>query len=266
LFGTLFLGFTLGDLGHTSASLATLQSGLEIARADEYGYWIPRLLSAIARLYSEMGALDAALQHAEETPREARGQDTEMRIESRQTSAAVCVRLGQLSRAATLLADADAFLNRNVWHAWVLRADFSLVAAEHALARGAVAAATDLATEGAGLARRYGLWKQVVIGERLLAEAAAAEHDWLGAGAHIQQSIDILNAHPVPIVEWKAHATAARIHRHRGLHAAGAEALEQARNEARQLANRIQGEALRATFLANFRQFAADSDEPGAKP
>lgn len=249
LFGTLFLGFTLGDLGHISESLATLQSALEIARGDEYGYWIPRLLSAIAWLYSEIGALDAALQHAEETPREARGQDTEMWIESRLTLAAVCVRLGQLSRAATLLADAGAFLNRNIWHAWVLRVDFALVAAEDAVARGAVAAATDLATEGAALARRYGLWKQVVIGERLLAEAAAAEHDWLGAGAHIQQSIDILNAHPVPIVEWKVHATAARIHHHRGQRAESAAALERAREEVRHLVDMIHEENLKMTFL-----------------
>jgi hypothetical protein len=50
-FGTLYLGLTLGDLGHISEALATLHSGLEMARSDGYSYWVPRLLNAVGGLY-----------------------------------------------------------------------------------------------------------------------------------------------------------------------------------------------------------------------
>jgi tetratricopeptide (TPR) repeat protein len=260
---TVYLGLTLGDLGHVSEALVTLQSGLEMARADGYGFWVPRLLSAIGWVYGDIGALGDALQYAEDAAAEAVGQDTEIRVESRLNLALVYLRLGRMDRAPSLLAEADMLNRQNVLFAWPWRIHYATAAAEDALARGAPVRATELAREGNALARRYGVWKHVIIAERLLAEAAAAEHDWPQAGAHIQQAIDVLTEHPVPILAWKVHAIAARIHRHRGLEPQAAAALEQARDQARQLSERIQEEPLRATFLDSFRHFVGESDEAG---
>jgi hypothetical protein len=141
---------------------------------------------------------------------------------------------------------------------------YTATAAEDALARGAPVRAIELAQEGNALSRRYGLWKHVLIAERLLAEASAVLDDWSRAGAHLEQAIDVLTEHPIPIVAWKVHATAARIYRHGGLHSEAAAALEQAREQVRQLSEQIQEEPLRATFLDSVRQFVGDSDQAGA--
>jgi tetratricopeptide (TPR) repeat protein len=259
--GTKFLGLTLGDLGHVSEALATLQAGLEIARRDEYRYWVPRLLCAIGWLYGEIGALDAALQHSEDAVAEAVSQNTEARVESELYLATECLRFGRVERAASLLAEADVLTRQNIPFAWLWRIHFGSVAAEDALARGAPGRAAELAVECDALARRHGVWKYVILAERMLAEAAAAEGDWVRAGAHVQEALEILTAHPVPILAWKIHATAARIHEHRGLHAEAAAAFDQARGEVRQLCDRIQEEPLKATFLESHgvRQVAANS-------
>jgi tetratricopeptide (TPR) repeat protein len=263
LSGTLYLGLTLGHLGYVSEALATLQSGLDIARADGYEYWFPWLLSAIGWLYGEIDALDAALQHAEDAAAEAGGEDTETQVESRLTLASACLRLGRVDRAASLLEETHTLTRQNFAFAWLCRIHYATAAAEEAQARGALRHATELAQESNALSRRYGVWKHVVIAERLLAETFAAQGDWPQAGAHIQHAIDILTEHPIPIVAWKVHAIAARIHRHRGLEAEAAAALGQARDESRQLSDRIQDESLRATFLDSFRQFVGASEEAG---
>jgi tetratricopeptide (TPR) repeat protein len=216
LSGTLYLGLTLGHLGYVSEALATLQSGLDIARADGYEYWFPWLLSAIGWLYGEIDALDAALQHAEDAAAEAGGEDTETQVESRLTLASACLRLGRVDRAASLLEETHTLTRQNFAFAWLCRIHYATAAAEEAQARGALRHATELAQESNALSRRYGVWKHVVIAERLLAETFAAQGDWPQAGAHIQHAIDILTEHPIPIVAWKVHAIAARIHRHRG--------------------------------------------------
>jgi tetratricopeptide (TPR) repeat protein len=256
---TVYLGLTLGELGHVSEGLATLQSALEIARSDGYVFWVPHLLSASGWIYGEIGALGDALQHAENAAAEAGNQDTETRVESRLTLALAYLRVRQFDRAASLLAEAEILTREKFGFAWLCRIHYATTAAEDALARGALVRATELAREGNALSLRYGVWKHVVLAERLLAEAAAAEHDWSRARAHIQQAIDTLTEHPVPILAWKVHAIAARIHRHRGLDAEAAAALEQARDQVRQLSDRIQEEQLKATFLDSFRRFVGDS-------
>lgn len=259
--GTKFLGLTLGDLGHASEALATLQEGLETARRDGYRYWVPRLLCAIGWLYGEIGALDAALQHSEEAVAEAVSENTDARVETGLYMATACLRLGRLERAASVLAEADVLTRQDIPFAWLWRIHFCSVAAEDALARGAPARAAELAFECDALARRHGVRKFVILAEHMLAEAAAAEGDWVRAGAHTQQALEILTAHPVPILAWKIHATAARIHEHRGLHAQAAAALDEARREVRQLCDQIHEESLKATFLESHgvRQVAANS-------
>jgi tetratricopeptide (TPR) repeat protein len=259
--GTVYLGLTLGDLGHVSEALATLQSALEIARADGYGFWVPRLLSGIGWLYGEIGALDAAFEHAEDAVAEAGGQDTEIRIKSRLTLASACLRLGRLDRAASLLAEADTLTRQNFGFAWLCRIHYAAAAAEEALARGAPVCATELAREANSLSRRYGVWKHVVLAERLLADAAAAEGDWSRARTHVQQAEDVLTVHPVPILAWRIHETAARIHWHSGRPAEAAAERDRARGEVRQLSERIPEERLKTTFLESHevRQVVSDS-------
>jgi tetratricopeptide (TPR) repeat protein len=150
---TVYLGLTLGDLGHVSEALVTLQSGLEMARADGYGFWVPRLLSAIGWVYGDIGALGDALQYAEDAAAEAVGQDTEIRVESRLNLALVYLRLGRMDRAPSLLAEADMLNRQNVLFAWPWRIHYATAAAEDALARGAPVRATEFAREGNALAR-----------------------------------------------------------------------------------------------------------------
>ena len=249
--GILFLGRTLVDLGRISEALRMLQSELEIARADGYVYWVPIFLNAIGWVYGEVGELEAALRHAEDATAETVGQNSEVRVQSRLLMAMACSRLGHLDRAASLLGEAGRALEQGVPYGWLWRIHFSVIAAEHALARGAQATAADLAREGAALARGYGVWRHVVIAERLQAEAATADGDWSCAGAHVQKAFDILTAYPVPILSWEVHAVAARIHWHSGRHAEAAEARDRARSEVRQLSERIYEEKLKAAFLGS---------------
>jgi tetratricopeptide (TPR) repeat protein len=249
LHGTFFLGLTLGDLGLISEALSTLQSGLEIARQDGYGYWVPQLLNAIGRLYGEIGAIDAALQHDEEAAGEPASVNMELRVESKLNLVTDCLRLGQLDRASRLLAEAEALTRQGEFFAWLVRVHFACIAAEDALARGAPAHSVELAREGDTLARRYGVWKYVILAQRMLAEAAATQGDWSRAEGHCRYAIDVLTLHPVPIIAWKVHATVARIHKHRGLEAEAAVALDQARADVRQLSEGIFEEPLKTIFL-----------------
>jgi tetratricopeptide (TPR) repeat protein len=118
--GVQFLGLTLVDLGRISEALSILQSELEIARTDGYGYWVPILLNAIGCLYREIGDVDAALSHAEEASRETVGQNTEVGVESQLIMAAACSRLGHLDRAASLLAEADRLTKQGILHEWLI--------------------------------------------------------------------------------------------------------------------------------------------------
>jgi tetratricopeptide (TPR) repeat protein len=247
--GVQFLGFTLGDLGRVSEAVSILQSELELARTDGYGYWVPILKNAIAWLYGEIGELDAALRLAEEASKETADQDIEGRIESQLNMAAALSRLGHLDPAVTLLDEADRLMKQGIPHEWFWRIHCGIVAAEHALTLGVPAVASDRAREAAELARRHGAWKQLAIAERLLAEAAAARGAWAQAGTHVEEAVDLLRLHPVPIVAWKVHATAARIHQQRGQRAEAAAALDRARAEVRHLAEGIQEEQLKMTFL-----------------
>ena len=246
---TVFLGRVLGDLGNISEALSSLQSGLEIASADGYSYWIPHFLNAIGGLYCEIGAIDAALQHDGETAADAVNQTNETRIESRLNLITAYVRVRRLDRAASLLAEADTLTSATAWNYWLWRMRFILTAAEYALTRGASAQAAELAQEGNVLARRHGLWKYVVLAERLLAEAATAAGDLSSARAHVQHAADILTVHPVPIVAWRVHATAARIHWQSGRPADAAKDRDRAQGEVRQLSELIHEDRLKSTFL-----------------
>ena len=247
--GVQFLGPTLADLGRISEAFSLLRSELEIARADGYEFWVPILLNAIGWLYGEIGELDAALSHAEEASEDTVGQNIEIRVESLLHMATACSRLGHSDRAARLLGDADKLMKQGIPFEWLWRIALGIVAAEHALTFGVPDVASDHAREAAELARRSGVWKQVAIAERLLADAAAADGDWAQAGAHVQEALDLLRLHPVPLVSWKVHATAARIHQQRGQHAEAAAALDRARREVHQLTDRIREEELKLTFL-----------------
>lgn len=247
--GTAFLGRILGDLGRISEALATLQSGLEIARTDGSRYWIPRFANAIDTLLGEVGAVDGALQDDGEVADETVDQTNETLIESLLNSIRGYVRLRRLDRAADLLAEADTLTRTTAWYHWLWRTRFAATSAEDALVRGAPARATDFAQQSNTLARAHDLWKDVVIAERLLADAAAAGRDWPRARAHVQRAEDILTVHPVPILAWRVHATAARISWRSGRHDEAATARDRALDEIRQLSERIHDEKLRTTFL-----------------
>lgn len=263
--GIQFLGLTLTDLGRISEALAILQPALETARTDASISWITILLNVLGWLYGEIGELDAALSHAEEASRHTVARNTEVVVESKLSMAAACSRLGQFDRASSLLDEADALTRQRVPFEWLWRIHFHVIAGEHALARRAPDVASGHAREAAALARSCGAWKHVVIAERLLAAAAELDGDWVQAGAHVQEAVDLLRLHPVPIVAWKVHATAARIHRRRGRPMEAARELELARAGVRQLAESIHEEGLKATFLESddVHQLLAGS-EPGS--
>lgn len=263
--GIQFLGLTLTDLGRISEALAILQPALETARTDASISWITILLNVLGWLYGEIGELDAALSHAEEASRHTVARNTEVVVESKLSMAAACLRLGQFDRASSLLDEADALTRQRVPFEWLWRIHFHVIAGEHALARRAPDVASGHAREAAALARSCGAWKHVVIAERLLAAAAELDGDWVQAGAHVQEAVDLLRLHPVPIVAWKVHATAARIHRRRGRPMEAARELELARAGVRQLAESIHEEGLKATFLESddVHQLLAGS-EPGS--
>jgi tetratricopeptide (TPR) repeat protein len=247
--GVQFLGLTLVDLGRVSEAFSVLRSELDIARTEGYDYWIPILLNVIALLYGEIGELDAALHHAQDASRETTGQDIEARVESRLHMAAAFSRLGRLQAAADLLVEADRLTKQSIPHGWLWRIHFGLIAAEHSLTVGVPSVAREHAREAAELARQSGVWKQVAVAERLIAEAALAAGDWAQAEGHVQEALDVLRLHPVPIVAWKVCATAVRIHHHRGHQAKKAATLGRAREEVRRLVNMMHEEKLKKTFL-----------------
>jgi hypothetical protein len=108
----------------------------------------------------------------------------------------------------------------------------------------------------------------MVMAERLLAAAAELDGDWVQAAAHVQEAADLLRLHPVPIVVWKVHATAARIHRRRGRPIEAARELELARGGVCQLADSIHEERLKATFLGSddVRQVLGGSGSDSGTP
>jgi DNA-binding winged helix-turn-helix (wHTH) protein/tetratricopeptide (TPR) repeat protein/type II secretory pathway predicted ATPase ExeA len=250
--GILFLARTLADLGRITEALGLLRSELEIARADGYGYWVPILLNGLGWLFGEIGELDGALRHAEEAVARTVGQNTEVRLESRLIMTTASSRLGLLDRAAGLLHEAESVIEQGVPYQWLWRIHLGVIASEDALVRSAPMRAADLARQAAALGRCCGVWRQVVVAERLLAESAVADGDWFRAGAHAQAALDILAARPIPILAWKVHAVAARIHWHAGRHAEATEARDRARSEVRQLSDGIYDTKVRAVFLDSF--------------
>jgi tetratricopeptide (TPR) repeat protein len=246
---TAYLGRLLGDCGHISEALATLNAGLEIARSDGYSFWVPRYVNAIGTIYIDIGAFDAALQHDGTAAAEVVDQTNEVPIESRLNRISACLRLRRFDCAASCVSEAASLIGATAWYQWFWRIRFATAAAEHALALGDFAGAIELAHECSTQARRHQLWKHALLAERLLADTAAKAGDWVRARTHVRQASEICAAHPVPIVTWRIHATAMQVYSHVGEHERAATERRSAQEQVGTLAASMHDATLRTTFL-----------------
>jgi tetratricopeptide (TPR) repeat protein len=98
-------------------------------------------------------------------------------------------------------------------------------------------------------AREYEAHKYIAVSHKLLAQSAIAEGDLATAEKEYLTALAELKAYPAPVVAWKIYAELGRLRRQLGDHSGAREALTQAAQIVRAIAEEITDETLRATFV-----------------
>ena len=190
------------------------------------------------------------LLHDEEAAAGAVGQNNEARVQSRLNLVTAYLRLGRLDRVSSLLAEAATLTRQAAWYSWLWRTRF--VGRGRRCARPRGARPSHRARSGRRCAGAP-LWPVEIRPDCRAPDGRGRRGAvrLVRAHAHVQHALDILTVYPVPILAWKVHATAARIHWHSGRHAEAAAERDRARSEVRLLSERIKEERLKTTFLGS---------------
>jgi class 3 adenylate cyclase len=208
-------------LGAYAPALANLRESLDLAERIGYRSHQARILNTIGWMHAEIGATSRAAEangRAEQIARQMVHEGLLPGAPEIHGNAAINLAgnqlaLGELGRAAEILAEIRAQVDRETdpWLLWRYR--LHLIDAEGclALARRDPAMALSLAEQELAGARARGLRKLEARALELVARSLAAQDERARAAASIDEAIAIATAIEYPPVIWRAHALAAEL-------------------------------------------------------
>jgi tetratricopeptide (TPR) repeat protein len=244
-------GMALGNQGRLSEALGMVREGMRLAELNGEHLWLPRLPNTLGWLHRELQDLETAVRLDAESARLGR----EFGIAEAEANAQVNLGhnylvLGEPARAIEHLQEAKRLYDQDVWYRWRYNLRLQAELASYWIIRGdlkvaATHAAAALQGAEATCSRKYIAWAH-----KLLGDIAALEERVEDGQRHYVTALGVLQNHPCPTVEWKILKAAAELARRQRDDAVGAEFFGRARAVVHSLADAIQDDKLRQTFLA----------------
>jgi tetratricopeptide (TPR) repeat protein len=244
-------GMALGNQGRLTEALAVLKEGMRVAELNGERFWLPRLPNTLGWLYRELHDLETALRLDHDSVRQAR----ELASAEAEANAHVnlgrdYLLLGEPARALEHLQNAQRLFDQDVWFRWRYNLRLQAELAGYWIVRGdlkTAAAHATLSHQGAVTTRSH---KHVAWAHKLFGDIAALEEKTEEAQGQYAKALEVLQGHPCPTIEWKILKSSGELALGQRNESAGSELLARARRVVHGLADGIQDQKLRQTFLA----------------
>jgi tetratricopeptide (TPR) repeat protein len=208
-----FLALSLGNLGRFDAAFTLLDTAAAFAERNGDAYWSARIPIVRGWLFTELGAYAEARHHNTIAVRLSRTDPAPEPLANGLINLAIaCAHAGEHAASSAALEEAGNLCAREAALRWRYDMRHELATAECALARRDLATVCDAARVVLLRADEYGARKYVVDAHRLLAEALVRLGDVTAAREHVDHALRAAAPGAVPLVEWRVHAAAVRVH------------------------------------------------------
>ncbi len=247
------LGLACVNLGRFSEGLAIFDKSIEIARRNGDRFWLPRLVSHLGWVRTELQDPEGARQYHEQGLGLARQHELQL-APGTEALMMLCIdyaRGGRLDEARQLVQELDGIRTQasSAWFGWLHELRMEIVLSEYWLVCGDLARAKEHAQALQRVAVGMGARAYVAAGLRGQALVALAEADVRSARALAEAACDQVAGRALPLETWKCLATLGRVCAGDGDPAAAADAFRRAAVIVHDMAAHVDDAALRATFL-----------------
>ncbi len=211
-------GLARGNQGRLSEALEDFGDATAAARRNGDWFWLPRLLTQMAWVYRELGALDRARAYDAEAWSIARerpvwGLEAEVLLGLAVDEA----RQGRGAEASALLVELRSHVSGNTWLRWLSELRVAAASAEHCLVLGDHARALEFAASLADVAERVGARNYRCTSARLRGSVALEQGRGLEeAAADLESTLAALRGVAAPLEVWKSAGTLAILKRRLG--------------------------------------------------
>jgi serine/threonine protein kinase/tetratricopeptide (TPR) repeat protein len=246
-----FIGLSQGNLGRMSASLATLNEAMDIAKRNGDLFWYPRMPNCVGWIYRELHDFEAAHRHNESGIDIARQhQVLEAEANSLINRGIDCTHAGDYACTDATFHDVRDIFARDAWFRWRYNIRLEAATADHWLRQGELDKAREFVTRLMDTATEHEVHKYKAVAHRLMAEVSLASGDAKAAAEHFNGALEELKDYPAPLVEWRTYAGLARARVASGDASGAQEASARATEIVKMIAANVTDEKLRDTFLA----------------
>jgi serine/threonine protein kinase/tetratricopeptide (TPR) repeat protein len=245
-----FLGLTRGERGRITEALATFDEAIRLARRNGEQYKVLKIPNSLGWLHRELEDHESAFEHDRiglDVSRQHKLLEAE--INSIINLSHDYLNRGEQGRADSAFREAENLLRQDDWFRWRFNIRLQAGRCKSLLSRGETAPAEDCARRLLAIATHHGARKYMAEAHRLLADAAVAREDFAGAEAALRAALDVLRAHPTPLLAWRLHAALGRLHARMGRTDAAREAFAEAAAIIQTIAGHINDDRLRTVFL-----------------
>jgi len=246
-----YLGLTRANRGQISEGMRSLQEGLDMAKRNNNALALSRIPNGIGWVWREIGDLGKAIEFNEGCV------EITQRTRAAEAEANALINLvydyllaGRPEKAEGALERIYPLYERERWNRWRFYGiRHNAAQAEYWMVRGKLDKAEEHARALLANAEQNKVAKYVTVARRLLGEIALMNGDPNAAEEELTRSLDLFEAHPMPLIEWRSHASLGKLLAGRGRPAAAREAFQRGEGVVQGLASSISDTALRQAFL-----------------
>jgi len=246
-----YLGLTRANRGRISAAMDSLNEALDLAKRNNNAVALSRVPNGFGWVWREIGNLRKAIEFNDGSVEFSR------RFRAAEAESNALINLvydyllaGEPGKAAGALENVRPLYERERWNRWrFYEIRHQAAECELRLVEGKLDRAGEHARVLLENATRYGVPKYIATARRLLGEIAAGSGAPHTAEEQFTRSLDFFAEHPMPLIEWRHHASLARFLASRNRPAAAREAFGQARKLVEGVAAGIHDPQLREMFL-----------------
>jgi tetratricopeptide (TPR) repeat protein len=249
-FSQLVLGWVRGNQGRMSEALAIMTEALEQTRRNGNVGVLSRIPNSIAWIYRELQDFETATKLDREAAETARAHGiAEGEANSHVNLIHDYTHNGEFDNAAAAMRDTNAAYDHDPWMHWrFLGIRFPAASAEHWLARGDLAQASECAQTLLANATRAGARKYIATAHWFQAEIAITRGDDRAAEREILSALEVLEMHPAPLAAWRTYASLGRLRTRMGQAEAAQQAYRHAGSILTHIASQVQDDRLRSVF------------------
>jgi tetratricopeptide (TPR) repeat protein len=203
-------GMALFNQGRLSDGLRDLEEGMRLADKNGERFWLSRFPNTLGWVYRELQDFDTALRLDAEGARTARENGyAKPEANSHLNLAQDYISVGETPRALEHLDRAAVLFEEDLWFRWRYNIRTKAGLAGYWLLRGDTRQARSYALESIQLAEPCKARKHLAWGHKILGDVAMAEERPAEARASYASSLQLLERHRCPLIEWRILQAAA---------------------------------------------------------